>query len=119
MSLPWAPVSLSHSHFQPLHVLCDLSPRVRGRLVFSDILFQCPVTGLPLCSAWEHHPSLWALVANAVLFYSLPGAWSEIMNDFIGNQLPIHKCQPGSASSSHPSQRGQAASWQQDRNTHR
>lgn len=109
MPLPRAPVS--PSHFHPLHVLCALlPPRARGRLVFGDILLQCPISGLPRCSpVWEHHPSLWTLVAGAVLFYSLPGAWSEIMNGFIGNQLPIHKRQPSSASCSHPSQRGRQA----------
>lgn len=111
MPLPWVPVSPCHSHFQLHHVLCVLlPPRARGRVVFGDVPLQCPTSGLPLCSpAWEHQPSLWALVAGAVPFYSFPGPWSEIMNGFIGNQLPIHKCQPGSASCSHPSRRGRRA----------
>lgn len=87
-----------------------LPPRARGRVVFGDVLLQRPTSGLRLCSpAWEHPPSLWAPVAGAVPFYSLPGAWSEIMNGFIGNQLPIHKRQPSSASCSHPSRRGRRA----------
>lgn len=111
MPLPWVPVSLCHSYFPPHHVLCALLPlRVRGRVVFGVVPSQRPTPGLPLCPpAWEHQPSLRAPVAGAVPFYSLPGAWSEIMNGFIGNQLPIHKRQPGSASCSHPSQRGRRA----------
>lgn len=81
--------------------------RVSRRVGFGDTSLKCPTSGLPLFfRTWEHQPSLQAPVAGAVSFYSLPGAWSEIMNGFIGNQLPIHKCQPGSASCSHPSQRG-------------
>lgn len=109
--LPWVPVSLCHSYFQPRHMLCAfLPPWARGRVGFGDVPLQCPTPGLCLCFlAWENQPSLRAPVAGAVPFYSLPGAWSEIMNGFIGNQLPIHKRQPGSASCSHPSQRGRRA----------
>lgn len=108
MPLPLALVSLCHSLFQHLHTLCALLPLgVKGKVVFGDVPLQCPTSGLTLCSpAREHQPSLWDPVAGAVHFHSLPGAWLEIINGFIGNQLPIRKCQPGSASCSHPSQRG-------------
>lgn len=111
MPLPCVPVLLCCSHFPPHHVPCALLlPRARARVVFGDIPLQRPTLWLPLSSSsWEHQPSLWAPMAGAVPFYSLPGARSEIMNGFIGNQLAIHKRQPSSASCSHPSQRGQRA----------
>lgn len=104
MPLPW--VSVSHPQFLPHLVPCALL-LLRARLVFFSIPLQHSPSWVPLCfPAWEHQPSLRAPMAGAVHFYSLPGAWSEIMNGFIGNQLPIHKRQPGSASCSHPSRRG-------------